>query len=61
MGCMQCGRKVEFPILADPTREIIKQLNMVDPDMKDSSGNPVPSRALHIVGPDKKVGCDPVD
>ncbi|PQM43272.1 1-Cys peroxiredoxin [Prunus yedoensis var. nudiflora] len=50
-----CGRKVEFPILADPTREIIEQLNMVDPDMKDSSGNPVPSRALHIVGPDKKV------
>ncbi|KAL6292892.1 hypothetical protein ACE6H2_001034 [Prunus campanulata] len=50
-----CRRKVEFPILADPTREIIKQLNMVDPDMKDSSGYRVPSRALHIVGPDKKV------
>nr|ABN46978.2 1-cys peroxiredoxin [Nelumbo nucifera] len=28
---------------------------MVDPDEKDSTGNPVPSRALHIVGGDKEV------
>ncbi|KAJ9537114.1 hypothetical protein OSB04_029847 [Centaurea solstitialis] len=49
------GKKVTYPIAADPTREIIKQLNMVDPDEKDSSGNTVPSRALHIVGPDKKI------
>ncbi|KAI3469227.1 hypothetical protein Pfo_025890 [Paulownia fortunei] len=35
--------------------QIIKQLNMVDPDEKDSSGNQLPSRALHIVGPDKKI------
>ncbi|XP_059434300.1 1-Cys peroxiredoxin [Corylus avellana] len=49
------GCKVTYLILADPNREIIKQLNMVDPNEKDSSGNPLPSRALHIVGPDKKV------
>ncbi|KAK4723995.1 hypothetical protein R3W88_026774 [Solanum pinnatisectum] len=36
-------------------RELIKQLNMVDPDETDSSGNKLPSRALHIVGPDKKI------
>lgn len=47
--------KVTYPILADPKREIIKQLNMVDPDEKDSSGSAVPSRALHIIGPDKRV------
>ncbi|GAV71638.1 AhpC-TSA domain-containing protein/1-cysPrx_C domain-containing protein [Cephalotus follicularis] len=47
--------KVTYPIIADPNREIIKQLNMVDPDEKDSSGAPIPSRALHIVGPDKKI------
>ncbi|KAK1315909.1 hypothetical protein QJS10_CPA05g00117 [Acorus calamus] len=46
---------VKYPIVADPNREIIKQLNMVDPDERDSSGNSLPSRALHIVGPDKKV------
>lgn len=28
---------------------------MVDPDEKDPSGGAVPSRALHIIGPDKKV------
>lgn len=49
------GSKVTYPIAADPKREIIKQLNMVDPDEKDSSGNNLPSRALHIVGPDKKI------
>lgn len=51
----QPGCKVTYPILADPKREFIKMLNMVDPDEKDSEGNQLPSRALHIVGPDKKV------
>ncbi|KAJ8900197.1 hypothetical protein K2173_024837 [Erythroxylum novogranatense] len=49
------GSKVTYPIIADPNREAIKELNMVDPDEKDSSGNNLPSRALHIVGPDKKI------
>ncbi|XP_008781199.1 1-Cys peroxiredoxin [Phoenix dactylifera] len=49
------GCRVTYPIVADPERELIKQLNMVDPDEKDSSGNQLPSRALHMVGPDKKV------
>nr|CAD1828657.1 unnamed protein product [Ananas comosus var. bracteatus] len=35
--------------------EVIKELNMVDPDEKDSKGKALPSRALHIVGPDKRV------
>lgn len=46
---------MDYPIIADTKREIMKQLNMVDPEEKDSSGNSLPSRALHIVGPDKKV------
>ncbi|KAL7252292.1 hypothetical protein ACSBR1_014022 [Camellia fascicularis] len=49
------GQKVKYPIIADPKRELINKLNMVDPDKKDSQGNPVPSRALHIIGPDKKI------
>ncbi|KAA8527976.1 hypothetical protein F0562_035155 [Nyssa sinensis] len=49
------GCKVTYPIIADPNREIIAKLNMVDPDEKDPSGKQVPSRALHIVGPDKKI------
>ncbi|KAF3456469.1 hypothetical protein FNV43_RR01119 [Rhamnella rubrinervis] len=49
------GCKVSYPIIADSNREIMKQLNMVDADEKDCSGNQLPSRALHIVGTDKKV------
>ena len=40
-----------YPIMADPDRSAIKQLNMVDPDEKDAEGQ-LPSRTLHIVGPD---------
>ncbi|KAJ1697705.1 hypothetical protein LUZ63_006217 [Rhynchospora breviuscula] len=49
------GNRVTFPIAADLKREVIKQLNMVDPDEKDQNGQQLPSRTLHLVGPDKKV------
>ncbi|KAJ4815579.1 1-Cys peroxiredoxin [Rhynchospora pubera] len=49
------GCRVTFPIAADPKKEVIKQLNMVDPDEKDQNGQNLPSRTLHLVGPDKKV------
>ncbi|KAF8031632.1 hypothetical protein BT93_D0751 [Corymbia citriodora subsp. variegata] len=49
------GAKVTYPIIADLNREIIKELNMVEPEEKDASGKQVPSRALHIVAPDKKI------
>lgn len=52
---IQPGSKVAYPMVADPERKVIEQLNMVDPEEKDSSGAPALSRALHIVGPDKKV------
>ncbi|KAJ4980075.1 hypothetical protein NE237_010855 [Protea cynaroides] len=49
------GCNVKFPIIADPTREIIKELNIMDPDKKDVTGKQVLSRALHVVARDKKV------
>jgi alkyl hydroperoxide reductase subunit AhpC len=49
------GASVSFPILADPDRKITSQLNMTDADEKDASGHPRPSRALHVMGPDKTV------
>lgn len=52
---MQPGSRVTFPIAADPNKEVIMQLNMVDPDEKDKDGQQLPSRTLHLVGPDKKV------
>jgi 1-Cys peroxiredoxin 6 len=48
------GTHLTYPILADPDRSAIRDLNMVDPDLKDAEGN-LPSRALHVIGPDKKV------
>ncbi|GLJ07569.1 hypothetical protein SUGI_0069860 [Cryptomeria japonica] len=49
------GCKVTYPILADPKSEIMAKLNMLDPDEKDEIGKPLASRALHIIGPDKKL------
>ena len=49
------GAKLTYPIMADPDRRAIKELNMVDPDEKDARGVSLPSRTLHIVGPDKAV------
>ncbi|MCO5548268.1 hypothetical protein L7F22_022909 [Adiantum nelumboides] len=49
------GVKISYPILEDPNREITSQLNMVDPDEKDEKGRPLPSRALHIIGPEKTI------
>ncbi|XP_010551105.1 PREDICTED: 1-Cys peroxiredoxin PER1 [Tarenaya hassleriana] len=48
------GCKVTYPIISDTSREIIPQLNMVDP-IEGDAGKIVPSRALHIVGPDFKI------
>ncbi|XP_019176086.1 PREDICTED: probable 1-Cys peroxiredoxin [Ipomoea nil] len=49
------GHKVGYPIIVDTDRKLIKLLNIVDPDEKDSAGNQVPFRALHIVPTDKKI------
>ncbi|CAI7893283.1 unnamed protein product [Closterium sp. NIES-53] len=49
------GAKVAYPIIADPSRDLAQKLNMLDPDLKDSNGRPLTSRALHIIGPDKKL------
>ncbi|CAK9873780.1 unnamed protein product [Sphagnum jensenii] len=46
---------VQYAILADPRRKITGELNMLDPDEKDPNGKPLASRALHIIGPDKRL------
>ena len=44
-----------YPIVADPNREVIRELNMVDPDKVDEEGFEIPNRALHVVSPDKMI------
>ncbi|CAA7388357.1 unnamed protein product [Spirodela intermedia] len=49
------GCKVTYPIVADPDRDVIRELNMVDPDKVDEEGFEIPNRALHVISPDKKI------
>lgn len=52
-----CENKVtiEFPIIADPTREIAVKYGMIDPGLTDKEGLPLTCRAVFIIGPDKKL------
>lgn len=49
------GKKVNFPIIADPKRDIATTFGMLDPVEKDAAGLPMTCRAVFIIGPDKKL------
>lgn len=51
-GSMSEGQHIEYPIIADPKREIAKKWGMLDPDEKDDSGKAFAARCVFIVGPD---------
>jgi alkyl hydroperoxide reductase subunit AhpC len=44
----------DYPIIADPTRELANQFGMIDAKL-GMSGMPVTCRAVFIFGPDKKM------
>lgn len=46
---------IDFPIIADPTREISIKYGMLDPTNKDNKDLPLTIRAVFIVGPDRKL------
>jgi len=52
-----CENKVtiDFPIIADESREIAVKYGMLDPEIKDKVGLPLTCRAVFIIGPDKKL------
>lgn len=52
-----CENKVtiDFPIIADPSREIATLYGMLDPNIQDKEGLPLTCRAVFIIGPDKKL------
>lgn len=52
-----CANKVtiDFPIIADPSREIATLYGMLDPGLEDKEGLPLTCRAVFVVGPDKKL------
>ncbi|KAH3794939.1 hypothetical protein DPMN_148480 [Dreissena polymorpha] len=39
--------KFNFPIIADPKRELAVQLGMLDPDERTAAGLPLTCRAVH--------------
>lgn len=45
----------DYPILADPKREIATLYGMMDPEEKDKAGLPLTCRAVFVIGPDKKL------
>jgi 1-Cys peroxiredoxin 6 len=46
---------VEFPIIADPTREIAVKWGMLDETDKDAAGLPMTVRSVFIISPDKSL------
>ena len=52
-GCN--GNELSYPIIADPKRDLVTQLGMLDPEEKDKAGLPLPARALIILGAKKEI------
>ncbi len=47
---------MDYPIIADVSREIAISLGALDPELKErATGLPVTVRAVYIIGPDKKL------
>ena len=45
------GQKLNFPLVADPTREIATKYEMIHPN----ADNSLTVRSVYVIGPDKKV------
>lgn len=45
----------EYPIIADPKRDLAVKFGMLDPEEKDKAGLPLTARCVFIIGPDKKL------
>jgi len=46
---------INYPIIADESRELAIQLGMIDPDEKDAAGMPLTCRAVFVIGSDKRL------
>ena len=52
-----CENKIgiDFPMIADPSREIAVKFGMLDPTNKDKCALPLTARSVFIIGPDRKL------
>jgi len=46
------GDALSFPLISDTSREISSTLGVLDPNMVDAKGDPLPAAAVFIIGPD---------
>jgi len=53
-GSLSEGRKIEFPIVADPERNVVSKYGMFDAEEGDENGK-FAGRAAFIIGPDKRL------
>jgi len=51
----QLGKTIDYPIIADPTRDLAARFGMLDPDMADSEGTLLPARTVFVLSPDKRL------
>ena len=49
------GSAPQFPIIADPKRDVAALLGMLDEDEKDAPGIPATVRKVFVIGPDRKT------
>lgn len=49
------GVKVDYPIIADPKRDLAVRLGMLDAVAQDSAGLPLTARCVFVIGPDKTL------
>lgn len=47
--------KIDFPIIADQSREIAVKFGMLDVSNKDNTDLPVTTRTVFVIGPDRKL------
>eukprot|EP00887_Chlorella_sp_A99_P003303 scaffold9.g3303.t1 len=54
-GSMSEGQHIEYPIIADPTRDIATKWGMLDPAEKDKEGRAFAARTAFVIGPDARL------
>ena len=53
--CLDIRGDFPYPIIADETRELAVQLDMIDEDNMNNKAEAMTVRALYIIGPDHKL------
>ncbi|PAA59689.1 hypothetical protein BOX15_Mlig004483g3 [Macrostomum lignano] len=56
-GATDCSRPLPYPIIADKSRELAVQLQMLDPNEIGKEGLPLPARTVFLIGRTRSSRC----